>query len=103
MKKKVLVVIPMILLLFSCGKQKIEATIEDDLPEEIIIKHQLDLNIDELKLLFTTGCENKFENQDEVDDCINSQVADLVNQLGKFLDTQDKAKSEEDLTTVLGE
>jgi len=68
----------LVLLFISCGKQKVEVS---DSKHEASgsINIIIDWNLDQLQEVFISSCEAEFETQEEIDQCVADQVADLVN------------------------
>ena len=76
----------LLLLLFSCGKQTIDAEVSDsnhtvDGEVHIIIE----FNIEQLEAAFKDSCTEEFSSQEDIDACIAAKVANILDLINKTI------------------
>lgn len=59
--------------LMACGNQRV------DVGGEVVVKHQIDLNL--FRDYYTEYCENTVSTPEEVEDCVNLKMEELMDAL----------------------
>lgn len=92
MKNLLIIVFLLMLITYGCGKQKIDVS---DSKHEASgdINIVIDWNLDQLKDAFIDSCTANNDTQEEIDQCVADQVADLISLINEGI----KQANEEDV------